>query len=72
VKRRQLLKQLLQTSGGLIAQFARLPTTRTAGRTPILLDLLQPESRLPAHLITPLSEFDVQSYALPPSITVGG
>ncbi len=72
MKRRQLLKQLLQTSGGLIAA-SLLPGCQLLGQQvePLfLLDLLQPESRLPDHLITPLSEFYVQSYALPPSITV--
>jgi DMSO/TMAO reductase YedYZ molybdopterin-dependent catalytic subunit len=31
-------------------------------------DLLNPESTLPEHLTTPLSEFYVQSYALPPRV----
>ncbi len=53
MKRRQLLKQLLQTSGGLIAA-SLLPGCQLLGQQvePLfLLDLLQPESRLPDHLI---------------------
>lgn len=72
MKRRQLLKQLLRTSGGLIAA-SLLPGCQLVAQQvePLfLLDLLKPESRLPDHLITPLSEFYVQSYALPPSINV--
>lgn len=72
MRRRQLLKQLLQTSGGLIGA-SLLPGCQLLPQhvEPLfLLDLLQPESRLPDHLITPLSEFYVQSYALPPSVHV--
>lgn len=72
MKRRQLLKQLLGTSGGLIAA-SLLPGCQLMAQQvePLfLLDLLQPKSRLPDHLVTPLSEFYVQSYALPPSVNV--
>jgi len=72
VKRRQLLKQLLYTSGGLIAA-SLLPGCQllTQEVEPLfLLDLLQPETHLPDHIITPLSEFYVQSYSLPPSVNV--
>ena len=72
VKRRQLLKQLLQTPGGLVAA-SLLPGCQLLAQqvNPLfLLDLLQPESLLPEHIITPLSEFYVQSYALPPSVNL--
>ncbi|WP_448281279.1 molybdopterin-dependent oxidoreductase [Phormidesmis priestleyi] len=64
VKRRQLLKQLLQTSGGLIAA-SFLGGCQSKAIDPLfLLNLLNPDDRLPDHIITPLSEFYVQSYAL--------
>lgn len=72
MKRRQLLKQLLQTSGGFITA-SLLPGCQLLPQSvePLfLLDLLQPESLLPEHIITPLSEFYVQSYALPPNVRV--
>lgn len=72
MKRRQLLKQLLQTSSGLIAA-SLLPGCQLLAQKvePLFsLDLFQPDSRLPDHLITPLSEFYVQSYALPPNINI--
>lgn len=68
MNRRELLKHLLQTSGGLIA--ASL-IGGCQGRTiePLfLLSLLNPETPLPDHLITPLDEFYVQSYALPSTV----
>lgn len=70
MKRRQALKQLLQTSGGLIAA-SLLPGCQLlapAVKPLFLLDLLKAEARLPDHIITPLSEFYVQSYGLPPSV----
>ena len=72
MKRRLLLKQLLYTSGGLIGA-SLLPGCQWIGPQvePIFgLDLLQLETHLPDHIITPLSEFYVQSYALPPSVKV--
>jgi DMSO/TMAO reductase YedYZ molybdopterin-dependent catalytic subunit len=72
VKRRLLLKQLLYTSGGLIGA-SLLPGCQWLEQQvePIFgLDLLQPETHLPDHIITPLSEFYVQSYALPPNVKV--
>lgn len=65
VKRRQLLKQLLQTSGGLIAASLLSGCQSTAIDPLFLMNLLNPDDRLPDHIITPLSEFYVQSYALP-------
>ena len=72
MKRRQLLKQLLQTSTGLIAA-SLLPGCQLLAQKvePLFsLNLFQPDSRLPDHIITPLSEFYVQSYALPPNISI--
>ncbi|NJK52229.1 MAG: molybdopterin-dependent oxidoreductase [Leptolyngbyaceae cyanobacterium SU_3_3] len=65
VNRRQLLKQLLGTSGGLIAA-SFLSGCQSKAIDPLfLLNLLNPDDRLPDHILTPLSEFYVQSYALP-------
>ena len=71
MKRRQVLKQLLHTSGGLIAA-SLLPGCgmRQSIAALFSLDLRHPEFSLPEHLITPLSEFYVQSYALPSRIKV--
>lgn len=71
MKRRQVLKHLLQTSGGLIVA-SLLPGCQLTGSVEplFLLDLLKPDSKLPEHLLTPLSEFYVQSYALPPRINL--
>lgn len=72
MKRRQLLQRLLQTSGGLIAaNFLPGCQLLTRQLEPLFShDLLQPEVRLPDHIITSLSEFYVQSYTLPPSINI--
>jgi DMSO/TMAO reductase YedYZ molybdopterin-dependent catalytic subunit len=69
VKRRQVLKQLLQTSGGLIG--ATLLSGCQSGRTidPLfMLSLLDPQTSLPDHILTPLSEFYVQTYAIAPFV----
>jgi DMSO/TMAO reductase YedYZ molybdopterin-dependent catalytic subunit len=69
MNRRQLLKQLLTGSGGLIAA-ALVPSCGDRQDISQLfpLDLISPEVPLPEHLLTPLSEFYVQSYALPPKV----
>ena len=72
MKRRNFTKQLLGTSGGLIAA-SLLPGCQLLAQSvePLfLLDLLNPESHLPEHIMTPLSEFYVQSYASPPSVSL--
>jgi DMSO/TMAO reductase YedYZ molybdopterin-dependent catalytic subunit len=69
MNRRQLLRQLLTGSGGLIAA-ALVPSCSDRQEINQLfpLDLISPEAALPEHLLTPLSEFYVQSYALPPKV----
>jgi len=69
MKRRQILQQLAQVSGGMIG----VSLLSGCGRSldPLfLLNLLDPAAHLPEHLITSLDEFYVQSYALPPSVDV--
>ena len=64
MNRRELLKRLLQSSGGLIAASV-LGGCQAESIAPLfLLSLLNPEAPLPDHLITPLDEFYVQSYGL--------
>lgn len=68
MKRRQVLKRLIQTSGGLIAA-SLLPGCSKQMLTSLFsLDLLHPEAPLPEHIVTLLSEFYVQSYALAPQV----
>ncbi len=68
MNRRELLKHLLQASGGLIAASV-LGGCQAESIAPLfLLSLLNPETPLPDHLITPLNEFYVQSYGLPSSV----
>jgi DMSO/TMAO reductase YedYZ molybdopterin-dependent catalytic subunit len=62
VNRRELLKLLGQTSGGVIA--ASFLSGCQAKAIDVLFSL-DPDVPLPDHLTTPLSEFYVQSYALP-------
>ncbi len=62
MNRRELLKLLGQTSGGVLA------VSLVGGCQPSAKELLfrvDPTAPLPAHLITDLDEFYVQSYALP-------
>jgi DMSO/TMAO reductase YedYZ molybdopterin-dependent catalytic subunit len=69
VKRRQVLKQLLQTSGGLIG--ATLLSGCQSGRAiePLfMLNLLNSQAPLPDHILTPLSEFYIQTYAIAPFV----
>lgn len=70
MKRRQLLQQLLQTSGGLIGASLLTGCNQKSLASLFSLDLRTAEVPLPAHLLTPLSEFYVQSYALAPSVKV--
>lgn len=70
MKRRQVLQQALQASGGLIAANLLSGCNQQSLATLFPAALQAPESPLPEHLITPLSEFYVQSYALPSRIKV--
>jgi len=67
VKRRQLLKQLLSGSSGLIGAHVLAGCGRSLNPAEFLqlLDVAEP---LPQHLITPIGEFYIQSYALPPTV----
>lgn len=74
MKRRQMLHRLLQASGGFIggSLLASCDETffsqaiRSTNLQPLFpLALLNPAQPLPQHVITPLSEFYVQSYGLP-------
>ncbi|MBD2328799.1 molybdopterin-dependent oxidoreductase [Alkalinema sp. FACHB-956] len=68
MQRRQFLQQLLQTSGGLIGA-SLLTGCQSQSIDPLfLMDLLDPKMPLPDHLITPIGEFYVQSYALPSQV----
>lgn len=67
MKRRHVLKRLLHTSTGLIGA-SLLPACGRSLDPLVLLNLLDPAEPLPEHVITPLSEFYIQSYALPPSV----
>lgn len=70
MKRRQLLKQLLQTSGGLIGASLLTGCSQKSLAALFPLDLRADDVPLPTHLLTPLSEFYVQSYALVPHVKV--
>lgn len=67
MNRRELLKLLGQTSGGLIAASV---LGGCQAKSMNLLFSLDPAEALPDHLITPLDEFYVQSYALPSQVNV--
>ncbi|MEB3336426.1 MAG: molybdopterin-dependent oxidoreductase [Leptolyngbyaceae bacterium] len=73
-KRRQLLKNILQasavTGAGLIgAKF--IPGWLEKPIDPLFpLDLLSPFHPLPDHLLTPVGDFYVQSYGMPPAIAL--
>lgn len=67
MNRRQLLK-LLTTSGGLIGATLLTGCQPRVTDPLFLLNLLNPEVSLPDHLLTPIGEFYVQSYALPPGV----
>lgn len=70
MKRRQVLKRLLQASGGICATF--LPGCVNHQHLHLLFsaDLRQFERPLPDHRITPVGEFYVQSYASPPDVNL--
>ncbi|MEX0269214.1 molybdopterin-dependent oxidoreductase [Leptolyngbyaceae cyanobacterium UHCC 1019] len=68
VKRRHLLKRVLQGSGGMIGASLLASCGERALDRLFSLDLANPAERLPDHLITSLSEFYVQSYALPANV----
>lgn len=65
MNRRELLTLLGKTSGGVIAASF---LGGCQAKAMDLMFLLDPETPLPEHLITPLSEFYVQSYALPSNV----
>lgn len=68
MKRRHLLKRVLQGSGGMIGASLLASCGERALDGLFSLDLANPAERLPDHLITSLSEFYVQSYALPANV----
>jgi DMSO/TMAO reductase YedYZ molybdopterin-dependent catalytic subunit len=79
MQRRQFIQNLLTTSGALLGA-SLLTGCQSKTIDPLfLLDLLNPKIPLPDHLITPLSDFYVQNYALTSSVnletwklTIGG
>lgn len=68
MKRRQVLKRLFQASGGMVATILPGCTTHQHLHLLFPVDPSQFENPLPEHVITPLSEFYVQSYASPPTV----
>ncbi|UBF25555.1 molybdopterin-dependent oxidoreductase [Kovacikia minuta CCNUW1] len=69
MKRRQALYRLIQASSGLIAA-SLLPACETRLDPLFKFNQLNPLEPLPDHLITPIGEFYVQSYALPPDVDI--
>jgi DMSO/TMAO reductase YedYZ molybdopterin-dependent catalytic subunit len=67
MKRRQVLQRLVEATGGVMVA-TLLPACGKELDPLFLLNLLDPAEPLPDHLLTPVGEFYVQSYALPPSI----
>ncbi len=66
MKRRTLIQRLLQTSTGLIGANLLAGCSPRRSRDPWFdQQLLNPTVSLPEHLLTPVSEFYVQSYGLP-------
>jgi DMSO/TMAO reductase YedYZ molybdopterin-dependent catalytic subunit len=67
VQRRQFLQNLLASSSAYLSA-----SLLTGCRSQTLAPLFQlnPSLRLPSHLITPLSEFYVQNYALPSNVNL--
>jgi DMSO/TMAO reductase YedYZ molybdopterin-dependent catalytic subunit len=70
VNRRDLLKLLGQTSGGVLAASLLGGCQPKSVELLLLMDLLNPDKPLPDHITTPLKEFYVQSYALPSRVDV--
>lgn len=69
MKRRRVLQHLLQASGGLIGASLLAGCQASRAINPLFrLDLLELAMPLPDHIVTPLGEFYVQSYALPPTV----
>jgi DMSO/TMAO reductase YedYZ molybdopterin-dependent catalytic subunit len=69
MKRRYVLRRLIQSSSGLIAATV-LPACGKRLDPLFNLALLNPLDPLPDHLITAIDEFYVQSYGLPPDVNV--
>lgn len=65
MKRRQVLQQLLYSAPAVVAASFLSGCGTKQLSSLFATDLRQPDRPLPEHLITPLSEFYVQSYALP-------
>jgi DMSO/TMAO reductase YedYZ molybdopterin-dependent catalytic subunit len=64
-----VLQHFLQASGGLIGASLLAGCQSSRSIDPLFrLNLLEPEMPFPDHILTPLSEFYVQSYALPPTV----
>jgi DMSO/TMAO reductase YedYZ molybdopterin-dependent catalytic subunit len=70
VNRRQFLSHLQQATGGLIGASLLGGCQSKSIDQLFSRDLLNSEIALPEHLLTPLSEFYVQSYALPSKVNV--
>lgn len=69
MKRRTVIQRLLQSSTGLIGAHLLVGCGSARSRNPwFLLNLLNPAEPLPEHLLTPVSEFYVQSYGLPVTV----
>lgn len=69
MKRRQLLQRILQTSSGAIGVSLLAGCGKSLDPL-FLLNLANPQEPLPEHLVTPVGEFYIQSYALPPRINL--
>lgn len=70
MQRRQFLQSLLATSGAFLGA-SLLTGCQSQTLDPLfLLDFLNPDIPLPDHLITPLSDFYVQNYALPSQVNL--
>jgi len=66
MKRRTVIQRILQTSTGLIGANLLVSCSTQRSREPwFQFNLLNPSQPLPEHLVTPVSDFYVQSYGLP-------
>lgn len=68
MQRRQFIQNLLATSGALLGASVLSGCSSRTFDPLFLMELLNPDVPIPEHLITPLSEFYVQSYALPSTV----
>lgn len=68
MKRRQALKRLLQASGGMAATLLPGCVNHQQWHLLFAVDSMQFDQPLPDHLVTPVGEFYVQSYASPPEV----